>query len=82
MSVLPAKRHAILLIHPDTVTTRLIALQQFKPIPRRDRQIVKAGGRVEQSQLPLNQAPEFPWDAPCGSGVSLAKQIDGSAIGE
>ena len=29
MSVLPAKRHAVLLIDPNAVTARLITLQQF-----------------------------------------------------
>jgi hypothetical protein len=50
MSVLPAQRHSVLVIHADAVTTRVLALQQFKPIPAG---IVRssAGSRVDQSQL-------------------------------
>ena len=64
MSVLPAERHSVLVIHADAVTTRLIALQQLKPISCRDRQIVKAAGRVDHSQLALNHGPEILRDPP------------------
>jgi hypothetical protein len=71
-----------LVIHANAVATCVIALQQFKPIPCRDRQIVEASGRVDQSQFALNPAPKIPGDPSRRSSVSFEKQIHGGGIGE
>jgi hypothetical protein len=73
MSVLPPKRHSVLLIHPDAVAAGLVALQQFEPITGWDSEIVQPTRRVNQSQLPLDAAPQFAWDASSGARVTFPK---------
>jgi len=48
MSVLPPKRHSVLLIHPDAAAAGLVALQPFETIPCRHNEIVQPTCRVNQ----------------------------------
>jgi hypothetical protein len=59
----------------NAVPTRLIALQQFKAIPCRDQEIVRATSRVNQPQLPLYHAPNRTRNSTGGARISLTKQI-------
>jgi hypothetical protein len=75
MSVLPSKRDAILLVHANTVTAGLIALQQLKTVAGRNDEVIEANGGVDQFQFPLDDSPQLAWDSPSGTGISLAEQI-------
>jgi hypothetical protein len=75
MSVLPSKRDAILLIHANTVTAGLIALQQLKTVAGRNDEIIEANGGVDQLQFPLDDSPQLPWNSPSGTSISFAEQI-------
>jgi hypothetical protein len=57
------------------VPADLVALQQFEPITGWDSEIVQPTRRVNQSQLPLDAAPQFARDASSRAGVPLTKQI-------
>jgi predicted signal transduction protein with EAL and GGDEF domain len=75
MSVLPPKRHPVLVVHAHAVATRSVTPQQFEPIASRHGQIVQATRRVNQSELPLRRAPQLAWNSPSRTGVSFAEQI-------
>src|ERR1700738_1717410 len=75
MSVLPSKRDAILLVHANTVTAGLIALQQLKTVAGRNDEIIEANGGVDQLQFPLDDSPQLTWDSPSGTSISFAEQI-------
>jgi len=75
MSVLPPECHPVLLVYPDAVPTRLIALQSFQPIAGGYRDIVEAASGVEQFQFPLNHAPQFSRYSSSVARVSFAKQV-------
>jgi hypothetical protein len=46
MSVLPPKRHSVLLVHPDAVAADLVGLQQFETTPCRHDEIIQPTCRV------------------------------------
>jgi hypothetical protein len=48
MSVLPSKRDPILIVHANTVTAGLIALQQLKAVAGGNDEIIEANGGVDQ----------------------------------
>jgi hypothetical protein len=75
MSVLPPKRDPVLLVDPDAVPAGLVAFAQFEPITGWDSEIVQPTRRVNQSQLPLDAAPQFALDASSRAGVPFTKQI-------
>jgi hypothetical protein len=75
MSVLPSKRDAILLVHANTVTAGLTALQQLKTVAGRNDEIIEANGGVDQLQFPLDDSPQLTWDSPSGTSISFAEQI-------
>jgi hypothetical protein len=75
ISVLPPKRDPILVVDSNAVPAGLFALQQFEPITGWDSEIVQPTRRVNQSQLPLDAAPQFARDASSRAGVPFTKQI-------
>src|SRR5499427_11052599 len=75
MSVLPPKRHPVLLVHANAVAARLVALQEFEPVSGWNRQVIQTTRCVNQPQLSLHSAPEFARNSSCGPCVPLAKQV-------
>jgi len=57
MSLLPPERYPVLLVHPNAVTCRLIALQQLKTISRGNGEIFDPRRGVDQPEFPLNTTP-------------------------
>jgi hypothetical protein len=82
MSVLPPKRDWVLLDDSDAVPADLVALQQFEPTTGWHSEIVQPTRRVNQSQLPLDAAPQFARDASSRAGVPFTKQIGCRVVGE
>jgi len=82
MPVLPAKGHTILLVHPNTVTTGLIAPQQFQAVSRRYRKIIETPCGINQLQLSLYDAPQVPRNASSAPGVSFSEQINCRFVSE
>jgi hypothetical protein len=82
MSVLPPKRDPVLLVDPDAVPAGLVAFEQFEPITGWDSEIVQPTRRVNQSQLPLDAAPQFARDASSRAGVPFTKQIGCRLVSE
>jgi len=62
-----------LVVDSNAVPADLVALQQFQPITGWDSEIVQPTGSVNQSQLPLDAAPQFAWDASSGARVTFPK---------
>ena len=52
VSIGPAEHDAPLVIHANRVETPQVALQGLQPIARREPEIVDAGRRIEDQQLP------------------------------
>jgi len=75
MSVLPPERYPVLLVHPNAATSRLIALEQLKPISRGNGEIFDSRRCVDQPEFALNATPQLARDSPCRARVSFAKQI-------
>jgi len=82
MSVLPAKRDAVLIVNPNTEPTGVIAFQPFRSIPGWDREILQAPSGVHQFELSLNDTPELPGNPPSCPGISFAEQVDRRVVGE
>jgi hypothetical protein len=75
MSILPPKRDPILVVNSNAVPAGCVALQQFEPITGWDSEIVQPTRRVNQSQLPLDAAPQFARDASSRTRVPFTKKI-------
>jgi hypothetical protein len=82
MPVLPPKRDAVLLVHPNAVPPGLIPLQEFESIPRGNDKIVQPAGGIKKSQFALHYAPQLARDSSRDARVSLAKQVGGCFVGE
>jgi hypothetical protein len=75
MSVLPPKRHSVLLIHANAVAAGLVALQQFETIPCRRDEIIQPTCRVNQLKFPLLDPPQLARYASRCARVPLPKQV-------
>ena len=75
MSVLPPEGDPVLLIDADTVTPRLVALQQLQTISCWNGEILQPAGHVDQFEFPLHHPPQLPRNAASRTCASLAKQI-------
>jgi hypothetical protein len=64
------------------VPAGVVARQQFEPITGWDSEIVQPTRRVNQSQLPLDAAPQIARDATSRASVPSTKQIGCRFIGE
>jgi hypothetical protein len=56
-AVLESKRHAILVVDPNTVAPLLITLQRLEPIAGRHPQVFETGRRVYEIQFPSDDRP-------------------------
>jgi hypothetical protein len=75
MSVLPPKRDPVLLVDPDAAPAGLVAFEQFESITGWDSEIVQPTRRVNQSQLPLDAAPQVARDASSLACGPFTKQL-------
>jgi hypothetical protein len=82
MSLLPPKRDAILIVHPEAVAACLVSLQLFQPVTRGDRKVSDPGCDVKRFQLPLHDPPNSPGDPASGARVPFAEQVSGRLVGE
>jgi hypothetical protein len=82
MPFLPPKRHAVLIVDPQTVPATQIARQPFQSVPRWYDEISQAHGDVQCLQLSLDTSPERMRDPPGGSRVALSKEVGGRIVGE
>lgn len=52
VSIGPTEHDAPLVIHPNRVESPQVALQSLQPVARRNPQVVDAGSRIDDQQLP------------------------------
>src|SRR5262245_21283643 len=64
MSLFPSECDAILVVNPNAVSSRLIALQRFESITGRNREIFESCRDVKRFELPLRDAPDLAGNPP------------------
>jgi hypothetical protein len=82
MPLLPAECDAVLVVNPDAVSARLVALQQLQPVARRNSEILEHRGYIQRLEFPLRHSPNLARNSSCGTGVSLAEQVSADLISE
>jgi hypothetical protein len=82
MSLLPSERNAILVVDPNAVPPSLIALQRFKPITGRDREIFESRRDIKRLELPLRNSPDLATDPPRRTRIAFAKQVNRRLVAE
>jgi hypothetical protein len=61
LSIAPAKADTPLIVYPDAMLTRALALQPFQAIRRWNAQIIKALRGVKHPQLPTRESLNWVW---------------------
>ena len=61
LSIAPAKADTPLIVYPDAMLTRALALQPFQAIRRWNAQIIKALRGVKHPQLPTRECLNLVW---------------------
>ncbi len=60
MAILPHETHPPLVVDPDAVLSLPVRSESFKPVSRRDLQIIKPGGGVYLHELPERHTLQVP----------------------
>lgn len=61
LSIAPAKADTPLIVYPDAMLTRALALQPFQAIRRWNAQIIKALRGIKHPQLPTREGLNLVW---------------------
>src|SRR5262249_17926994 len=75
MTLLPSERDAILIVDPNAVSARLVALQRLQTVAGRNYQILEPYGDVECLQFSLRDSPQFTRHSASGARVPFAEQV-------
>jgi hypothetical protein len=82
MATLPPERHPVLVVHANAVTLGSLTLQALKSVARRNRQVVEAGGSIQELEFPLYDTPELTWNASGCPRVPFSEQVRGGVVPE